>query len=323
MIRDMKKKQVEPEADVGLIGLAVMGSNLALNMADHRFRVAVQNRNPLTMERFIAENPDTPGGLVGCRTLKELVRAIRRPRRIVMMIKSGAPVDAVIAQLLPLVNRGDVLIDGGNSLWTDTIRRERELAAKGVHFVGSGVSGGEEGARFGPSLMPGGSKEAWKILKPVWRAIAAKVDRKTGRPIEGAAPGKPVRGGVPCAAHIGADGAGHYVKMVHNGIEYGDMQLICEAYFLLSRLLGMKPPELARVFAALEPGRPGLVPDRDHRRHPATAGPGRPATVPGRCRAGHGGPEGHRTSGPAPARSISVSPRRRLPRRSSPASSAR
>jgi 6-phosphogluconate dehydrogenase len=139
-------------------------------------------------------------------------------------------------------------------LWTDTIRRERELAEKGIHFVGSGVSGGEEGARFGPSLMPGGSKRAWKILEPVWRAIAAKVDRRTGKPIEGAAPGRPVTGGVPCTAHIGADGAGHYVKMVHNGIEYGDMQLICEAYFLLSRLAGMKPPELSRIFAGWNRG---------------------------------------------------------------------
>jgi 6-phosphogluconate dehydrogenase len=182
------------------------------------------------------------------------VRAVKPPRRIVLMIKSGAPVDSVIGQLLPLIDRGDVIVDGGNSLWTDTIRRERELADKGVLFVGSGVSGGEEGARFGPSLMPGGSKEAWKILRPVWRAIAARVDRETGKPLEGSVPGKPVRGGVPCAAYIGADGAGHYVKMVHNGIEYGDMQLICEAYHLLSRLLRLRPPELSRIFAGWNRG---------------------------------------------------------------------
>jgi len=247
-------KREEPLADVGLIGLAVMGSNLALNMADHGFRVAVHNRSGEVTDRFLAENPDTPGGLVGCATAEELVRRVRRPRRIVLMIKAGAPVDAVSRQLLPLLDRGDVLVDGGNSLWTDTIRRERELAQHGIQFVGSGVSGGEEGARFGPSLMPGGSREAWKALKPVWTAIAAKVDRKTGKPLEGAEPGRPVKGGVPCAAHIGADGAGHYVKMVHNGIEYGDMQLICEAYFLLSRLLGLKPPELSRVFAGWNRG---------------------------------------------------------------------
>ena len=247
-------KSREPQADVGLIGLAVMGSNLALNMADHGFRVAVHNRSGDVTDRFLAENPDTPGGLVGCATAEELVRRVRRPRRIVLMIKAGAPVDAVSRQLLPLLDRGDVLVDGGNSLWTDTIRREQELAQHRIHFVGSGVSGGEEGARFGPSLMPGGSREAWKALKPIWTAIAAKVDRKTGRPLEGAKPGRPVKGGVPCAAHIGADGAGHFVKMVHNGIEYGDMQLICEAYFLLSRLLGLKPPELSRVFAGWNRG---------------------------------------------------------------------
>jgi 6-phosphogluconate dehydrogenase len=223
-------------------------------MADHGFHVAVHNRSGEVTRRFLVENPDTPGGLIGCASPEELVRRVRRPRRIVLMIKAGAPVDAVSRQLLPLLDRGDVLVDGGNSLWTDTIRRERELAGSGIQFVGSGVSGGEEGARFGPSLMPGGSREAWRALKPIWTAIAAKVDRKTGKPLEGAKPGHPVKGGVPCAAHIGADGAGHYVKMVHNGIEYGDMQLICEAYFLLSRLLGMKPPEMSRVFAGWNRG---------------------------------------------------------------------
>jgi 6-phosphogluconate dehydrogenase len=164
------------------------------------------------------------------------------------MVKAGAPVDAVIADLIPLLSRGDVIIDGGNSLWTDTIRREGDLARRGIHFVGSGVSGGEEGARFGPSLMPGGSRKAWNAIKPIWNAIAAKVDRKTGRPLEGAAPGKPVRGGVPCTAYIGPNGSGHYVKMVHNGIEYGDMQLISEAYCILRGLLRLEPPELADIF---------------------------------------------------------------------------
>jgi 6-phosphogluconate dehydrogenase len=239
----------EPRADVGLIGLAVMGSNLALNMADHGFCVAVHNRNTDVTQRFIDENPATPGALVGCTKVRDLVACVRRPRRIVLMIKSGAPVDSVIGQLLPLLDVGDVVVDGGNSRWTDTIRREEEVAGHGIHFVGSGVSGGEEGARFGPSLMPGGSREAWSAIRPIWRAIAARVDRKSGKPIEGASPGKPVKGGEPCAAYIGKDGAGHYVKMVHNGIEYADMQLISEAYFLLRRLLGLEPEDLAQIFA--------------------------------------------------------------------------
>ena len=184
----MGKEKNRPQADVGMIGLAVMGRNLALNMADHGFRVAAFNRNVSVMQEFVAKNPDTPGGLVGCRSLKEFVGCLNRPRKIVMLIKSGPPVDAVIDQLRPLLDAGDILIDGGNSLWTDTIRREQSLAGKGLHFVGSGVSGGEEGARFGPSLMPGGSKEAWRAIKPVWTAIAARVDGKTGKPLEGAAP---------------------------------------------------------------------------------------------------------------------------------------
>jgi 6-phosphogluconate dehydrogenase len=237
------------KANVGLIGLAVMGQNLVLNMADHGFRVAVYNRTTETMRRFVAEHPDTPGGLVACESPEDLVAALERPRKIVLLVKAGPAVDAIAEQLRPLLDQGDILIDGGNSLWTDTIRREKDLAAKGIRFVGSGVSGGEEGARFGPSLMPGGTPEAWREIEPVWTAIAAKVDEKTGKPIEGAAPGKPVQGGVPCTAYIGPDGAGHYVKMVHNGIEYGDMQLIAEAYALLRGLLGLDPEDLADVFA--------------------------------------------------------------------------
>ena len=244
----MSTRKPDAQTDVGLIGLAVMGSNLALNMADHGFRVAVYNRNTETTTRFIAEHPDTPGALAGCDDLKALVRSVRRPRRIVMLIKSGAPVDSVTAALLPLLNEGDVIVDGGNSRWTDTIRREKQLATRKIHFVGSGVSGGEIGARFGPSLMAGGSREAWRELRPIWRSIAARVDRKSGKPLEGAALGRPVKGGEPCAAHIGPDGAGHYVKMVHNGIEYADMQLISEAYFLLRRLLGLEPDDLAGIF---------------------------------------------------------------------------
>jgi 6-phosphogluconate dehydrogenase len=254
MAKSRPRKSRSSKADIGLIGLAVMGQNLVLNMADHGYKVAVYNRTLSTMEGFVAENPDTPGGLVGCKTVEQFVAALARPRKIVILVKAGAPVDAVIAQLLPLLTKGDVIVDGGNSMFTDTVRREKELAEHGLHFVGSGVSGGEVGARFGPSLMPGGSKHAWSLLRPIWNAIAAKVDRKTGKPKEGAAPGKPVRGGAPCTAHIGSDGAGHYVKMVHNGIEYGDMQLICEAYFILSRVLGLKPKKLSKIFAAWNEG---------------------------------------------------------------------
>ena len=236
-------------AHIGLVGLAVMGRNLALNMADHGFRVAVYNRTAARMHSFVSENPDTPGSLVGCATFKELVHSVRRPRKILLMVKAGAPVDGVIQQLLLLLDEGDVIIDGGNSLWTHTVQRERKLAARGIHFVGCGISGGEEGARFGPALMPGGTKTAWKEIKPIWTAIAAKVHPTTGRPIGGARPGKPVEGGAPCTAYIGPDGSGHYVKMVHNGIEYGDMQLICEAYSILEKLSGLRPDKLSEVFA--------------------------------------------------------------------------
>ncbi len=237
------------ESEIGLIGLAVMGQNLALNIADHGFQISVYNRTTEKMEAFVAENPDTPGGLVGCSTLEDFVVSLKRPRKIVILVKAGGGTDAVIAGLVPLLEDGDIIIDGGNANWNDTIRREKELREKGLRFIGSGVSGGEEGARFGPSLMPGGTPEAWTFLKPVWEAVAAKVDPQTGKLIEGAEPGKPVEGGVPCTAYIGTDGAGHYVKMVHNGIEYGDMQMICEAYDLMRRVLGMSPPEMGEIFS--------------------------------------------------------------------------
>jgi 6-phosphogluconate dehydrogenase len=242
------------QSDIGLIGLAVMGQNLALNVADHGFRISVYNRTTETMQKFVAENPDTPGGLVGCATLQEFVASLEKPRRIVILVKAGGPTDAVIDGLVPLLEKDDIIIDGGNAKWTDTIRREKDLAAKGLRFIGSGVSGGEEGARFGPSLMPGGDPAAYKFLQPVWEAISAKVHPKTGRPLEGAAPGKPVSGGVPCCTYIGPDGAGHYVKMVHNGIEYGDMQMICEAYDLMRGVLGMSAPEIGKVFAKWNKG---------------------------------------------------------------------
>ena len=236
------------KADVAMIGLGVMGSNLALNMADHGFDVSVWNHIPGRIDDFLAENPAVPEKLSGYKTLKSLVGSLARPRRIVMLIKAGAPVDSVNRKLLPMLDTDDVVVDGGNSLWSDTERRQTELAAKGVHFVGSGVSGGETGARFGPSLMPGGDRRAWQRIRPVWNAIAAKVDDQTGREISGAAPGAPVKGGVPCTAYIGTGGAGHYVKMVHNGIEYADMQLISEAYFLLHRLLGLAPDAIGETF---------------------------------------------------------------------------
>lgn len=241
----------QANSDLGLIGLAVMGQNIVLNMADHGFTVSVYNRTTSKMEDFIKEvetkEPSAPR-VHGYAGLKDFVKSIAKPRKIMFLVKAGRPVDAVIEELLPLIDKGDILIDGGNSEWLDTIRREHDLAAKGIHFVGSGVSGGELGARFGPSLMPGGSKQAWKAIKPIWTAIAAKVDPKTGEELLGATPGHPIKKGDTCTAHIGPDGAGHYVKMVHNGIEYIDMQLICEAYEIMQGLLGMKPDEMSKVF---------------------------------------------------------------------------
>lgn len=244
----------QAQSDIGLVGLAVMGQNLALNIADHGFRISVYNRTTATMEKFVADNPATPGGLVGEATLEGFVASLKRPRKIIILVKAGAGTDAVIDSLTPLLEAGDIIIDGGNALWTDTIRREKSLAAKGLRFVGSGVSGGEEGARFGPSLMPGGDPAAYAEIQPIWEAIAAKVDDATGKPLEGAAPGKPIVGGVPCTTYIGPNGAGHYVKMVHNGIEYGDMQMICEAYALMKHLLGMSAQECAEVFARWNQG---------------------------------------------------------------------
>src|SRR4051812_23413258 len=241
-------------SDIGLIGLAVMGQNLALNIADHGFQISVYNRTTEKTDKFAAENPNTPGGVVGTKTLQEFVQSLARPRKAIILVQAGKATDAVIDSLVPLFEKDDIIIDGGNALWTDTIRREKALREKGLRFIGSGVSGGEEGARFGPSLMPGGDPAAYRELEPVWNAIAAKVDAKTGKPLSGASPGKPISGGVPCAAYIGENGAGHYVKMVHNGIEYGDMQMICEAYDLMKRLLDMKAPEMGAIFTEWNQG---------------------------------------------------------------------
>ncbi|HEV8186026.1 MAG TPA: NADP-dependent phosphogluconate dehydrogenase [Chthoniobacterales bacterium] len=217
------------QCDIGLIGLAVMGENLVLNMESKGFSVAVFNRTIEVTEKF-AGGKANGKNIVPARTIEKFVGALSRPRKAMIMVKAGGPVDAVISQLVPLLQPGDVIIDGGNSLFTDTQRRCKEIEAKGLHFVGCGVSGGEEGALKGPSLMPGGSRESWEIIAPIFRKIAAQVD------------------GEPCCRYMGPDGAGHYVKMVHNGIEYGDMQLICEAYAILKDVLGLQAKELADIF---------------------------------------------------------------------------
>jgi len=218
------------QCDIGLIGLGVMGENLVLNLESKGFSVAVFNRTTEITEKFAAGRAEGKT-IQPTRTMEELVAALQKPRIAMMMVKAGAPVDAVINQLSPLLEKGDIIIDGGNSLFTDTQRREKELKGKGIHFVGMGVSGGEEGALKGPSLMPGGSRESWEIIAPIFRKIAAEVD------------------GEPCCRYMGPDGAGHYVKMVHNGIEYGDIQLICESYAILKDILEMDAAQLAEVFA--------------------------------------------------------------------------
>jgi 6-phosphogluconate dehydrogenase len=225
-----------PTADIGLVGLAVMGENLVLNMESHGYTVAVFNRTTSRVDDFI--NGRGKGKkVIGTHSPKELVTAIKRPRKIMIMVKAGPPVDAVIDELVPLLDKGDILIDGGNTHYPDTTRRTKALKEKGILFVGTGVSGGEEGALKGPSIMPGGNPDAWPEVKPILQAIAAKVDD-----------------GTPCCDWVGPEGAGHYVKMVHNGIEYGDMQLIGEAYWLMRELLGMQPPALHDVFARWNTG---------------------------------------------------------------------
>ncbi len=221
-----------PEAvcDIGLIGLAVMGQNLVLNMNDHGFKVAVFNRTTSKVDEFLAHEA-AGTEVVGSHSLAELASLLKRPRRVMLMVKAGATVDQVIDEVLPYLEAGDIVIDGGNSLFTDSNRRTKDLAAKGILFIGTGVSGGEEGARRGPSIMPGGNPAAWPHVKDIFQSIAAKVED-----------------GTPCCDWVGENGAGHYVKMVHNGIEYGDMQLICEAYDLLQRGLGVTADELSQIF---------------------------------------------------------------------------
>jgi 6-phosphogluconate dehydrogenase len=228
---------VSGSADIGLVGLAVMGQNLVLNMDDHGYTVAVFNRTTARVDEFVG-GPAAGTRVVGTRSLAELAGSLKRPRRVMLMVKAGEAVDATIASLLPHLEAGDIVIDGGNSNFEDSARRAAELEAGGFLYVGTGVSGGEEGARHGPSIMPGGSAEAWPHVKDIFQSIAAKVDD-----------------GVPCCDWIGAGGSGHYVKMVHNGIEYGDMQLIAEAYHLLTAALGLSHDELHEVFAGWNEGK--------------------------------------------------------------------
>jgi len=225
----------EAVADIGLIGLAVMGQNLILNMNDKGFVVCAYNRTTSKVDHFL-ENEAKGTKIVGAHSIEELVAKLKKPRKIILLVKAGPAFDAFIGQLTPHLEAGDIIIDGGNSHFPDSIRRCKELEAKGLLFVGSGVSGGEEGARYGPSLMPGGSTAAWPAIKPIFQAAAAQVN------------------GIPCCDWVGPTGAGHYVKMVHNGIEYGDMQLIAEAYDILKRGLGLNESEISDIFAKWNKG---------------------------------------------------------------------
>src|SRR5215216_1075519 len=227
---------MEPRADIALIGLAVMGQNLILNMNDHGFKVVAYNRTVSKVDEFL--NKEAKGtNVIGAHSIEEMVQALKRPRRVMMLVKAGAPVDEFIEQLLPHLEPGDIIIDGGNSLYQDTVRRTKYVESKGLLYIGTGVSGGEEGARRGPSIMPGGSPKAWPHVKEIFQSVSAKVE-----------------GNAPCCDWVGEMGAGHYVKMVHNGIEYGDMQLICEAYNIMKNGLGLSADEMHDVFAEWNKG---------------------------------------------------------------------
>lgn len=219
---------------MGVIGLAVMGKNLALNIESRGYSVSVFNRSPEKTKELLEEAPGK--NLTGTYSMEEFVQSLEMPRKILIMVKAGKPTDDTINQLVPLLNQGDILIDGGNSFFPETQRRNKELEAKGIRFIGTGVSGGEEGALKGPSIMPGGQEDAYRLVEPILTSISAKVD------------------GEPCCTYIGPDGAGHYVKMVHNGIEYGDMQLICEAYHLLKDVLNVSTTELNEIFSEWNKG---------------------------------------------------------------------
>ena len=227
---------MEPKADIAVIGLAVMGQNLILNMNDHGFTVVAFNRTVSKVDEF-SNNEAKGTQVIGAHSLEEMVALLKKPRRVMLMVKAGKPVDEFIDQLLPHLEAGDIIIDGGNSLFEDTMRRTKYVESKGLLYIGTGVSGGEDGARHGPSIMPGGSPAAWPHVKDIFQKIAAKVED-----------------GSPCCDWVGENGAGHYVKMVHNGIEYGDMQLICEAYNLMKTGLGMSAEEMHKVFADWQGG---------------------------------------------------------------------
>ncbi len=218
------------DANIGLIGLAVMGENLVLNMEDHGFKVAVYNRTVSKVDNFLSGGAKERN-IVGAHSIEDFISLLEKPRKVMLMVKAGQPVDDFINMVAPHLDKGDIIIDGGNSHFADTRRRTKELEARGLLYIGTGVSGGEEGARNGPSIMPGGSPAAWPFIKPIFQAIAAKV-----------------ADGSPCCEWVGDNGAGHFVKMVHNGIEYGDMQLICEAYYIMANALGMSADELHLVF---------------------------------------------------------------------------
>lgn len=226
---------MEKLADFGLIGLAVMGENLVLNMENNGYTVAVYNRTVEKVDKFI-KGRGKGKNFIGAHSIEELVKSLKRPRKVMLLVKAGKPVDDFIEKIMPYLDEGDIIIDGGNSHFPDTIRRTRYVEEKGFLYIGTGVSGGEEGALKGPSIMPGGSVDAWPEVKPVFQDIAAKVD------------------GIPCCDWVGANGAGHFVKMVHNGIEYGDMQLISESYFIMKNLLGMTADEMHKVFAEWNEG---------------------------------------------------------------------
>src|SRR5436190_234715 len=231
--------QSKPElAKIGMVGLAVMGENLALNIARNGYPIAVYNRDTTKVDKFLGRAQSHAEGqqVIGAYSMEDFVKSIERPRKIILLVKAGGAVDAVIDQIKPMLEPGDIIIDGGNSFYQNTIQREKTLKAEGFNFIGCGVSGGEKGALWGPSLMPGGDKAAYEHVRPIWEAIAAKTD-------DGA-----------CVTYIGPGGAGHFVKMVHNGIEYGDMQLIAEAYDLLKTMAGLEAPQLAEVFARWNEG---------------------------------------------------------------------
>ena len=266
---------MEPTADIAFIGLAVMGQNLILNMNDHGYTVVAYNRTVSKVDEFLNDAAKGRQTIIGAHSIEEMAGLLKRPRKIMLMVKAGKAVDDFIEPLLPHLEPGDLIIDGGNSHFPDTIRRTKYLESKGLLYVGTGVSGGEEGARFGPSMMPGGSPAAWPLVKDIFQAICARTPD-----------------GAPCCDWMGEDGAGHFVKMVHNGIEYGDMQLICEAYQLMKEGPGHEQRGDARGLRRMEQRRAGQLPDRNHARHPGLQGRRR------RLRGGqdprHRRPEGHR-----------------------------